>query len=71
MMLEIVDKNVFKVMKSPNNRFLFAVLWPIIVCSVYSTWFEKYVSSTEIWFVKTATRIVKYESRVVKPNPAK
>ena len=28
----------------------------------------KYVSFAEIWFVKTSTRIVKYQSRVVKLN---
>ena len=28
------------------------------------------VFSAKIWFVKTSTRIVKYESRVVKSNPA-
>ena len=29
----------------------------------------KYLFSTKIWFVKTSTRIVKYEPRVVKLNP--
>ena len=31
----------------------------------------KYVFSVKIRLVKTSTRIVKYESRVVKSNPAK
>ena len=30
---------------------------------------EKYVFSAKIWFVKTLTRIVKYESQVIKSNP--
>ena len=29
----------------------------------------KYVFFAKIWFVKTSTRIVKYDSRVVKLNP--
>ena len=29
----------------------------------------KYKFLAEIWFMKTSTRIVKYESQVVKPNP--
>ena len=29
----------------------------------------KYVFFAKIWFVKTSTRIEKYESRVVKSNP--
>ena len=37
---------------------------------VISLWFVKYEFSTKIWFVKTSTWIVKYESRVVKLNPA-
>ena len=43
----------------------------IIVCSVHSIRFVKYKSFAEIWFVKTSTRIVKYESRVVKSNPVR
>ena len=41
----------------------------IILCSVSSIWFVKYVFFAKIWFLKTSTRIVKYESRVVKANP--
>ena len=36
---------------------------------VHSLWFVKYMFSTKIWFVKSSTKIVKYESRVVKSNP--
>ena len=42
----------------------------IIVCSVHSIRFVKYVSFAEILFVKTSTRIVKYKLRVLKSNPA-
>ena len=41
----------------------------IILCSVYSVWFVKYVFSVKIWFVKTSAGIVKYESQVIKSNP--
>ena len=40
----------------------------IILCSVYSIWFVKYMFSAKIWSMKTSTRIVKYESWVVKSN---
>ena len=39
-------------------------------CSLY-LWFVKYFFSAKIWFVKTSTWIVKYESRVVKSNPGR
>ena len=48
--------------------YLFAGFKTIIFCSVQSLWFVKYMFSAKIWLVKT--RIVKYESRVVKSNPA-
>ena len=38
---------------------------------VHWLWFVKYVFSTKIWFVKTSTWFLKYESRVVKSNPDK
>ena len=41
----------------------------IILCSVHSIRFVKYDFFTKIWFVKTANRIVKYGSRIVKSNP--
>ena len=48
---------------------LFAGLKPIILRSVHSIWFMKYICLAEMWFVKTSTRIVKHESQVVKLNP--
>ena len=48
--------------------YLFANFKTIILCSVCSIRFVKYVLSTKIWFVKTSTRILKYESRVIKSN---
>ena len=67
-MKEIVDNNVFKIMPLPFN---FALVWRFEDHnSVHPKWFVKYVFSTKEWFVKTSTRIVKYESRVVKSNPA-
>ena len=50
--------------------FLFAGFKTIILCSVHPEWFMKFAFSAKIWFVKTSTRIVKYESRVFKLNPA-
>ena len=49
--------------------FLFADFKTAILCSVHSIWFVKYVLSAKVLFVKTSTRIVKCESRVVKSNP--
>ena len=46
--------------------YLFAGFKTMILCSIHSLWFVKYVRSAKIWSVKTSTRIVKYESRVVK-----
>ena len=48
---------------------LFVDFIAIILCSIYCIWFVKYVLSAKKWFVKTSTRILKYESRVVKSNP--
>ena len=65
MMLKIVAKNVFKIMTMPNN-------WVghdhnLAFCSFYTI--REIVFSAKIWFVKTSTRVVKYESQVVKSNP--
>ena len=49
--------------------YLFESFKTIILCSVCSMQFVKYVLPVKIWLVKTLTRIVKYESRVVKSNP--
>ena len=50
MMLEIVDKNVFKIMTLSNN--LFVGFKTIILCSVHSMQFVK-MYFAKIWFVKT------------------
>ena len=41
MMLEIVDKNVFKIMTLPNNLVLICNFKTIILCSVHSIRFLK------------------------------
>ena len=69
-MVDIVNKNVFEIMAMSNNWYLLAGFKTIIFCFVHSIRFVKYVLSAKIWFVKALTRIVKYESRVVKLNPA-
>ena len=66
-LLEIVDKNVLKLMTLPNN-LLFVGFKTLTLCSVHSAWFVKYVFSANIWFVKTSNTISKYQSRVVKSN---
>ena len=40
----------------------------ITLCSVRSLRFADYMLSAKIWFAKTSTRIVKYESRIDKSN---
>ena len=52
--LEIVDKNVFKIMTLLNNLYLFAGLKTITLCSVCFIWFVKNVFSAKIWFVNTS-----------------
>ena len=49
--------------------FLFASFKTIIFYFVHSIWFVKYVLFAKLWFAKTATRIVKYKSWVIKSNP--
>ena len=68
-MLEIIDKNAFKVITFPDNLVLITGFKMIILCSVHSIWFVKFVFSAKKWFVKTKTQIMKYESRVFKSNP--
>ena len=63
MMLAIVDGNVFKVLTLSNNLVIICVL-----LTLHDLW-KMCVFSAKIWFVKTLTRIVKYESRVIKSNP--
>ena len=70
MMLVIIDKNIFKAIALPNNLLIFACFKAIIIlCSVHSIWFVKLVFSAKIWFVKTLTRIMRYQSQVAKLNP--
>ena len=49
--------------------YLFTGFKTMIFCSVGSMWFMKYKFSAKIWFVETSTRIVKYESQVIKSSP--
>ena len=49
--------------------YLFAGFKTVILCSVHSIWFVKYVLAAKMWFVKTSFRIMKYESQDVKSNP--
>ena len=69
-MVEIVDKNVLRSCQCRIIWYQLPGFKTIIVCSVHSIRFVKYVSFAKICFMKTSTRIVKYESRVVKSNPA-
>ena len=69
-MVEIVDENVLRLCQCRIIWYQLPGFKTIIVCSVHSIRFVKYVSFAKIWFMKTSTRIVKYESRVVKSNPA-
>ena len=43
MMLEIVNKNVFETMTLPIIWYLFQGFKTVILCSVHSIWFKKYV----------------------------
>ena len=48
---------------------MFADFKTMILCSLHSKQFVKFVISAKIWFMKTSIRPVKYEPRVVKLNP--
>ena len=74
--------DVYKTSTHQKNKWCFLKLWHcwliwyllagfkiVILCSGRSIWFVKNVFFAKIWFVKTSTRIVKYESRVVKSSP--
>ena len=63
MLLEIIDKNTFKIMTLPNTVTINLEFCSL--CMICNMFF-----SPKIWFVRTSTRIVKSESRVVKSNPA-
>ena len=61
-------------LKLSQRRIIWYLLVDVegrILCSVHSIRFVKYVFSAKIYFVKTSTRIVKHESRVVKSNPVR
>ena len=69
-MVEIIDKNVFNIMTLPNNLVLVCRFKKtILLCSVHCIQFVKDVFYTKICFMKTSTRIVKYESQVIELNP--
>ena len=70
-MLEIVDKNAFEIWQCRVICYFFVGFKIIMLSSAHSIWFVKYVFLAKTWFVKTSTRIVKYESRVVKSNPVR
>ena len=61
MILKIVDKNVFKTMAMPNNLILISRFQDnnVVFCSFYMI--RENVFSAKIWFVKTSTRVMKYE----------
>ena len=61
MIMEIVDKSVFEIMALPNN---FVVNLVPESCVLLTVRILKYVFPTKIWFVKTSTRIMKYESQI-------
>ena len=48
--------------------YLFICFKTIILRFVHSLWFVKYIFFTKTWSMKTSTRIVKYESGVLKSN---
>ena len=66
MMLVIVDGNVFKVLTLPNNLVIICGRQEsCVLLTLHDSW-KMCVFSAKIWFVKTLTRIVKYESQVIK-----
>ena len=69
MMLVIVNGNVFQVLTLPNNLIIICGRpWPCVLLTLHDSW-KMCVFSAKIWFLKTLTRIVKYESQVIKSNP--
>ena len=66
MMLLIFDGNVFKVLTLPNNLVIICGRQEsCVLLTLHDSW-KMCVFSAKIWFVKTLTRIVKYESQVIK-----
>ena len=69
MMLVIVDGNVFKVLTLPNNLIIICGRpESCVLLTLHDSW-KICAFSAKIFFVKTLTRIVKYESQVIKSNP--
>ena len=67
MMLQIIEKSVFEIMTLPINlvlscRFKDHNLVFCSLCMILET-------CVHVWSVKISTRILKYESRIVKSNP--
>ena len=65
----IIDKMLLELWHYRIIWYLFEGFKTVIVCSVHSVRFMKFVFCAKIWFVKTSTRIVKYESHVATSNP--
>ena len=70
-MLEIVDKNAFEIWQCWVTCYFFVGFKIIILSSGHSIWFVKYKFLAKTWFVKSSTRIVKYEWRVGRSNPVR
>ena len=69
MMLAIVNGNVFKVLTLPNNLIIICRRpWPCVLLTLHDS-SKMCLFSAKLWFLKTLTRIVKYESEVIKSNP--
>ena len=68
-MLVIVYGNVFKVLTLPNNLIIICGRpESCVLLTLHDSW-KICAFSAKIFFVKTLTRIVKYESQVIKSNP--
>ena len=61
-------KNVFKIMTILHNLVLVYRFYDHL-CLLRSIRFVKYLFPAKIWFVKTSSRTVKYESQVAELNP--
>ena len=71
MMLDIVVKNILKIIAVSNNLVFICRFYNHNLVFIHYLWLVKYAFSTKKWFVKTSCRIMKYKSRVVKMNPGK
>ena len=68
MLLEISIRMFLKLWHCQIIWYLFAGLKTMILCffTLYDSW---NVFPTKLWFLKTSTRIMKYDSRIMKLNP--